>query len=109
MRVVFSPNYSDKIGPQIPLAYVQLFKIASFKCVKADVNTQMYKFVRDFRSNGERKGLVVPLTDVWRPVELIPVFGTRCNPEWTCYTAVERSKEFYLNCFSDKATYLEVY
>ena len=109
MRVVFSPNCPDKIGPQLPLAYVQLFRTASPKGVKAEVNTLMYKFVRDFRSNGERKGLVVPLTEIWRPVELIPVFGTRCDPEWTCHTAAERSKEFYLNCFSDKATYLEVY
>lgn len=90
-------------------AYVQPFRIASNAKGRADPSIKLYRLVRDLRSNRSRKGLVISLTDIWRPVELIPRFGEKCNKDWSCDTAVERSKEFYLNCFADKSTYVEVY
>ena len=90
-------------------AYVQPFRIASSAINIAESNSKMYRLVRDLRSDCTRKGLIVPLMKIWRPVELIPKFGMVCNKDWSCDTAVEHSKEFYLNCFADKSTYIEVY
>ena len=90
-------------------AYVQPFRITPSAKGVADSDSKMYRLVRDLRSDRTRKGLIIPLTTIWRPVELIPKFGNMCNKDWTCDTAVEHSKEFYLNCFADKSTYIEVY
>ena len=109
VRVIFIPDYLDPSKARIPLAYVQPFKFASDTRSRTDAGTNMYRLKRDLRHDKTRKGLVVPLTRIWRPVELIPVFGQRCNVEWTCDTAVEESPEFYLNSFPDKATYAMVY
>ena len=107
MRIVFAlPN--DCSGFPF-FAYVQPFKIAPNAKDLAESDIKMYKLVRDLRGDRTRKGLIVPLTSIWRSVELIPKFGKSCNRDWTCDTAVESSKEFYLNCFGDKPTYIEVY
>ena len=76
---------------------------------EADADVNMFSFIRTFRSNNTRRGLVVPLNRVWRPVEVIPKFKGECDRAWTCDSAVESAREFYLNCFSDKPTYMEVY
>ena len=107
LRVIFVPD-NNRSG--VPFyAYVQPFQIAPNAKGKVDPDIQLYRLVRDLRSDRTRKGLIVPLTDIWRPVELIPRFGEKVSKDWTCDTAVELSKELYLNCFADKPTYLEVY
>ena len=107
LRIIFAP---EKNCSGVPFfAYVQPFKTAPSAKNTPDSDIKMYKLVRDLRSDRTRKGLIVPLTSIWRPVELIPRFGKACNGDWTCDTAVESSKEFYLNCFADKSTYIEVY
>ena len=107
LRIVFAPG-EDCIDMGF-YAYVQPFRILPSAKNLADSDSKMYRLVRDLRSDRSRKGLIVPLTTIWRPVELIPKFGNMCNKDWTCDTAVEHSKEFYLNCFADKSTYIEVY
>ena len=107
LRIIFAP---EKNCSGVPFfAYVQPFKTTYGAKNMANSDIKMYKLVRDLRSDRTRKGLIVPLTSIWRPVELIPRFGKACNGDWTCDTAVESSKEFYLNCFADKSTYIEVY
>ena len=107
LRVIFAPDNNHSGVPFY--AYVQPFRIAPNARGKVDPDIRLYRLVRELRSNRTRKGLVIPLTDIWRPVELVPRFGAKCNKDWTCDTAVELSKEFYLNCFADKSTYIEVY
>ena len=107
MRIIFAPPNNCSDTPFY--AYVQPFKIIPNAKDSADSDIKMYKLVRDLRGDRTRKGLIVPLTSIWRSVELIPKFGKSCNRDWTCNTAVESSKEFYLNCFADKTTYIEVY
>ena len=107
LRIIFAPK--KNCNGVLFFAYVQPFKTMASAKNMADSDIKMYKLVRDLRSDRTRKGLIVPLTSIWRPVELIPKFGKMCNKDWTCDTAVECSKEFYLNCFTDKATYHEVY
>ena len=107
LRVIFVPDIGSSAKQFY--AYVQPFRIASNAKGKVDPDTQLYRLVRDLRGDQTRKGLVIPLTEIWRPVELIPRFDKKCNTNWNCNTAVECSKQFYLNCFADKPTYIEVY
>lgn len=58
---------------------------------------------------GRRKGEILPLTAIWRPIEVIPVFGRHCPANWTALSAVEEADDFYVNCFSDKDVYQTVY
>lgn len=109
LRMIFVPNYTDDRTPQTPFVYVQPFKFLQKSKGAADADVNMFSLARVYRSNNRRKGLIVPLNRVWRPTELIPKFGRECDRSWTCDTAVELAKEFYLNCFSDKPTYMEVY
>ena len=106
--MIFTPNYNDDSIPRTPFVYIQPLKFLP-KSGTLDADINMYSLVRIYRGNATRRGLIAPLNQVWRPVELIPKFGRECNKSWTCDTAVELSKEFYLNCFSDKSTYIEVY
>ena len=73
-----------------------------------DYFIEMFRVTRRIL-NKRRAGEVVPLTDIWMSVELVPVFGKRCKRHWTSRSAIEESAEFYLNCFSDKEVYQNVY
>ena len=109
LRMIFVPNFTNDSTPRMPFVYVQPLKYSPGSKGMVDADVNMFSFIRTFRSNGTRTGLVVPLNRVWRPVELIPKFYKMCDKTWTCDSAVELATEFYLNCFSDKATYIEVY
>ena len=109
LRLVFVPNHTDAQTLRIPLAYVQPFRFSHKWKGLPDSCIKMYSLIRDYKGGNVRRGLIVPLDRIWRPVELIPKFGNKCNKSWTCNTAVEFAKEFYLNCFADKETYIEVY
>ena len=90
-----------------PLVYVQPFKVLQKSAKDADIN--MFSVSRAYRGNNSRKSSIVPLNHVWRPIELIPKFGEECDRKWTFDSAVELARYFYVNCFSDKQTYIEVY
>ena len=110
LRVILSPDLTDNSAlPTRLFVYVQPLKIAYNAKGNPDPNILMYRLARYIRSNGTRKGLVFPLEEIWRPVELIPKFGKVCNTRWTCDTAIEEAHELYLNCFADVASYIEVY
>ena len=111
LRVIFSPDLTDNSAlPMRLFVYVQPLKITYNAKGSPDLNILMYRFTQYICSNGMRKGLVLPLKEIWRPVEMIPKFGKVCNtPGWTCDTAIEEVHELYLNCFADVASYIEVY
>ena len=110
LRVIFAPNFADNCTSSARLfAYVQPLKIAYNAKGNPDSNSLLYRLTRDVRSNGTRKCLIFPLENIWRPVEMIPKFVKVCNTDWTCDTAIQEARELYLNCFSDLASYIEVY
>ena len=110
LRVIFSPNFTDDGASSTRLfAYVHPLRIPYNAKGKPDPNSLLYRLTREVRSNGTRKGLVCPLDDIWRPVEVIPKFGKACNIDWTCDSAIEEARELYLNCFADMASFIEVY
>ena len=107
LLIIFTPENNCTGIPVF--AYVQPFKVAANAKGRVDPDIQLYRVVRDMRSDRTRKGLIVALTDIWRPVELIPVFGSNCNVTWNCDNAVENSKEFYLNTLENLPLFMEVY
>ena len=92
-----------------PLVYIHLFKFAPGSNGLPDPGSNMYRFVRTIRRDGSRAGLICPLNHLYLPVELIPVFGKKCSPEWTCHSALELAKEFRLNCFDTLLSYMLIY
>lgn len=117
VRLIFRPIYEDDRKSEC-LAYIQPFNPAPGTIVSqgngsrahAPVdNLEMYKVVRSLRADGSRRGLIIRLTDIWRPVEVVPCFGKACPADWTAYNSVELAKEFFVNSFSDKETFQNVY
>ena len=110
LRVIFTLDHGGKKSmPKEIYGYVEPFKIAPNAKGKPDPVINMYRLVRDMGAKKRRKGLFIRLESIWRFIELIPRFGKECPTGWTCDNAIERASEFYLNCFIDLATYMEVY
>ncbi|KLO05546.1 hypothetical protein SCHPADRAFT_839244, partial [Schizopora paradoxa] len=74
-----------------------------------DDNIEMFRLVRDLNPDSSRRGKIIRLTDIWRPIDVIPRFGDECPEEWTRDTSVESATEFYVNSFADKETFQDVY
>ncbi len=72
-------------------------------------DVKMYRVQRSMEADGVRKGIVINVTDIWRPIDLIPVFGNECPTHWTSSTSIDLAKEFLVNRFFDKQTYLNVW
>ncbi len=100
------------------LAYVEYFKhgpkalseqTEGGKNHVPDDNVEMFRVIRRVGRDRKRIGGVIRLTDIWRPIQLTPVFGKECPANWDLNNAVELAKEFYVNSFWDKETYMTVY
>lgn len=74
-----------------------------------DDNIEMFRLVRDLNPDHSRRGKIIRLRDIWRPIDVIPKFGEECPEEWTRDTSVELATEFYVNSFADKEIYQSVY
>lgn len=119
IRLIFRPvNNGDGIYGGPTLAYVEYFKHGprtlslqenGEKHHVPDDDIEMFRVIRKFGRDEKRIGGVIPLTDIWRPIQLIPVFGKKCPVTWDSDNAVELSKEFFVNSFWDKETYQAVY
>ena len=98
-------------------AYVTLFKPPPncsswqregfFKHVTDD-DVEMYRVARHLEGDGAQRGRVIDVKTIWRPIQLVPVFGERCPPDWTSDTAFDLAAELYVNCFMSKSTYYSV-
>ncbi|KLO07926.1 hypothetical protein SCHPADRAFT_944890 [Schizopora paradoxa] len=124
IRLIFSPfvrrprRGAGVTNTRHLLAYVQPLKPARgtlslqddgrFDHVPDD-NIEMFRLVRDLNPDGSRVGKVVRLLEIWRPIDVIPVFGEECPEEWNRDNSVELATEFYVNSFADKETYQAVY
>lgn len=73
-----------------------------------DKSSGLYKVVRMYDEHGLRRGIVINLTDIWRPVDVVPVFGRSCPAAWTTDNAVELAKCFHVNPFYNKHMYNDI-
>lgn len=119
LRMVFRPFLHRGLAARREvLAYVEPLKPAPgtislqadghFDHVPDD-NIEMFRFVRDLNADHSRRGKIVRLVDIWRPIDVIPRFGEECPEEWTMDNSAELAEEFYINSFADKETYQAVY
>ena len=92
-----------------PLAYVQPLELAPHSG-KTPVNCiDMSRFRRVVHRDGRRQGLIIPLTQIWRPVEVIPAFGNECESQWSCNTAVELAQLFIINNYFSIEDFMTIY
>ena len=109
MRVIFTPEYNDPSTPRAPLAYVQPFRMASSRQGTKSGIIDLCRVKQAFQSDNSRKGLIIPLLHIWRPVQLIPDFGRVCNPKWTCDSAVELASTFVVDNYFCLSDFIEIY
>ena len=109
VRLIFHPRWSANVY----LAYMERFDIvpqpthlgspSRARC--PDPVTGMYVVKRASRSNGNRLGDVVPLSQIRTTAPLIPRYGSQADPKLTSRNSMEFSTEFFLNKFFDKDLY----
>ncbi|KAG1893322.1 uncharacterized protein F5891DRAFT_1131322 [Suillus fuscotomentosus] len=83
------------------LTYVQHFDILNDR----DPTMQLHLLKRAKRSNGNRMGDVIPVSQMRAPINLIPRFGAIADVRLTAYNSMEHATEFWLNEFWDKTTF----
>ncbi|KAI0038880.1 hypothetical protein FA95DRAFT_1504949 [Auriscalpium vulgare] len=92
--------------PPKHFAYIEWF--SKFRPV-AEANHGMYRVSRAME-DGERMASIVPVSRLKRSVHMLPVFGMAEVPrDWKSSTVLDRAAQFYLNCFTDRTTYITLY
>lgn len=72
----------------------------------AEVKSGLFRVKRALEAaTGSRKGLVVDLSRIWRPVDVIPSFGNSFPDEWTMDTSVELAEIFLVNPYFEKESF----
>lgn len=108
--MLFQPISRDGLSNHPPLCYVEKFMFAGRRAEDGgrleEQDVDMYLLRRQFRSQPRiRMGDIIPLTDIARAVDIVPVFGARKDPQITANNSLDLPMDFYLNCFSDKDIY----
>jgi hypothetical protein len=83
------------------LTYVQRLDLSNDR----DANTQLHLLKRAKRSNGDRMGDIIPLSQLRAPVNLVPRFGVIADKRLTAHNSMEHAAEFWLNEFWEKSTF----
>ena len=116
LRLVFQPLFPNTSRKPDFLAYIEplrptednIERIGAEARHIPDRSTGLYKVSRLLNGDGTRSGLVINLTDIWRPIDVVPEFGEKCPLDWTTDNAVEYAKSFVINHFYDKNTYKDL-
>lgn len=68
-----------------------------------DAASGLYKVRPITAENGKRLGVVINITEIWRPVDVVPSFGMKCPLGWTKDSSVELAENLYVNTYFDKS------
>lgn len=108
LRLVFQPVIPRCKHPEI-LAYVeplvptsQVRREDGSAQAVPDENSGLVEVKRLYRSDRSRFGMVIRLTDIWRSVDIVPVYGIECDDDWTSDSAVNEARSFLINVFYTK-------
>lgn len=117
--MIFQPVYAKNEPSGLLFAYVEPMEPAPGRISRSmangkvrqlkDTDIKMYRLQRSLDLDGTRKGIIINVTDIWRSVDLIPVFGGSCPEHWTSSTSMDLSKEFLVNRFFDKQSFIDIY
>ena len=106
VRAVFTPKTKSVLPPYLttaPLCYVRYFWVLPLSAGRPSVG--LYQVERMDPSMGPATG-IVPLTDVVRSLDLVPVFNTVLpGIAPSSKTCMESYARYYLNTFADKETF----
>lgn len=113
IRLIFQPVNPDPCSKSDFFAYVELFQptrgqVEDGVHVKDSV-VGLPRVVRQLSPDGLRRGLVVDLTDIWRPIDLVPNFEEVDDDEAANSTVMDSAKEFFVNYYYDKRTFEQMY
>lgn len=106
VRVIFSLN--DTIikewfpfGTTLPkhLAYLEWFTAFPRE---PDENHGLYKISRAYHPDGQRLACIVPVSDIYCSVHLLPKFGPAAPREWTTSNVLDKCSTFFVNIMSDR-------
>ncbi len=111
VRLSFQPLFPEKKQRPEILAYVEPLQPAQGSLELRGTEfvhvpekfSGLYKVRPIVDKRGSRFGVVINITDIWRPVDLVPAFDKRCPANWSADTAVNRAENLYVNTFFDKA------
>lgn len=67
-----------------------------------DKGVGLFHVRRSYAPDNSRNGIIVKLTDIWRPIDLVPKFGSKCVRKWDATLTCEVVTEFFVNHFFDK-------
>jgi hypothetical protein len=104
------PKFATSLfRPGIPLpkhlAYVEWF--SKFRPTP-ERNHGMYKVNRLIK-DGRRVASIIPVSTILRSIHLVPKYGPIVCQEWTSANVLEECSTFYVNCFTDRHTYLTIH
>lgn len=111
MRVIFQPviplnNHTDILAyvePLIPTSLVSCGQGATEGARHED--SGLVRVKRLYSPDLSRFGMIVRLTDIWRLVDVVPVFGEECDTEWTSDTAIDEAQSFWVNVYNNKEAF----
>ena len=117
LRLVFEPLFSTQSNltrKSKYLAYVEPLKpvrrttrhTLSEVGIVVDKNSRMASVERVLDADGQRSGMIIHLTDIWRLIDLVPDFGEACPIDWNTDNACDLAKKFFVNTFYEKQTYV---
>ncbi|KAF9782579.1 hypothetical protein BJ322DRAFT_1157393 [Thelephora terrestris] len=108
IRTIFHPLWDLQTKLPLYLAYVERFDVVPQadlprgQRLAPDLIWGMYILRRACRSDGSPMGAVIPLYHLRQPVQLVPKFGAKADPNLTSRTSFNASRDFYLNHYFDK-------
>lgn len=108
IRVIFKILTSSPQDPlyNLPLAYVEWF---SKPQDTPEVSSLMYTTSRMKYSDGTRRGDIIELSTVARPVQLVPKFGRLADRAFNMNNSMEIGERYLVNSFRDKESYQAIY
>lgn len=96
MCPILKKNLSSQLYNHF-LTYVQCFDL-----VQHHIETGMPLLKRATHANGERLGDIIPISQLWSYINVLPHFGAVADPCLMECNSLKHSREFFLNKYFDK-------
>jgi hypothetical protein len=105
----FFPSGQGTDSPQ-HFAYIDWFTPFSAQPLS---DSKFYKIWRCYQYHDTpphctHDGTVIDVRSIYCSAHLIPQFGRSTPQEWTAFDVMDQCKTFYVNCFTDRHTYISL-
>ena len=96
------PLLDTSLRPPTFLAYVEWFSPIP---ATPDPKHLMYKVSRSIQG-GRQNASIIPVDTILGSIHLLPCFGPIMPHDWTTYTILDKSQNFYINPFTNVQSYM---